>query len=755
MTLRAIAATCFVCLYCCAANAQRLTVLNSVTHKSVPNQKLTLVSLRKGCKEQHIATNRAGSALLPTDSGCYPYTIKVIGDTYVPVGDTLLLPESRTMLFAPNALNMDEVVVTAQYAPGSLNNAVQRIEVIDLKKIDAMAAQNLRDVLTNQLDIRMAQDPIFGVSMSMQGSKSYGADAKILIDGVPVTGKQNGAIDLSQINLANIERIEIIKGPMSVSYGTDAIAGAVNLITRKKPAHDMEAGATVYYESIGTYNITARAGFRKKKHALVADGSRNFFDGWKPGEPMFDIDYAARPADTLRTSLWKPREQYIGNIQYTYAMPHTTLTYKGSYFNELIVNRGSPLLPYREMAFDDQYRTYRKDNAVFINTTLSDHKRINVLLAYNHYQRLKNTYTNDLTTLQTTLTPDAQDTSVYSELNSRGTYSAVKPNAKINYELGYDVNVQFVNSSQIAERKQQMGNYALFASAEYRLLSKLTLRPGLRYGYNTRYAAPLIPSVNLLWKANSQYDIRASYGKGFRQPGLKELFFDFVDINHNIYGNTGLKAEYADNYSLAISYRGRRNNMGYKLNGSAFYNNIQNLITLAAVAGGAINEYTYVNIGQFKTQGAQLSGDVSYKAVTLSAGGTLTGTYNQLSETGNVPQFSYSPEVRGSATVNIAKLHISIALFYKYTGRFAAYTADANNQPQQVFSGSYQIADLTVAKQIFKNHINISAGCKNLFNVSSVASFQSGGAHTSAAGSTSISTGRYYFLKMDINMYKP
>ena len=131
---------------------------------------------------------------------------------------------------------------------------------------------------------------------------------------------------------------------------------------------------------------------------------------------------------------------------------------------------------------------------------------------------MTDTSPNDLTTLQTTATPDAQDTSAYSELNARGAYSVANPDAALNFEAGYDINLQFANSSQITGRHQSMANYALFASAEYKIRPTLTLRPGLRYGYNNRYTAPLIPSVNVLWKANDQLNIRASYGKGFRQP---------------------------------------------------------------------------------------------------------------------------------------------------------------------------------------------------------------------------------------------
>ena len=145
---------------------------------------------------------------------------------------------------------------------------------------------------------------------------------------------------------------------------------------------------------------------------------------------------------------------------------------------------------------------------------------------------------------------------------------------------------------------------------------------------------------------------------------MKELYFDFNDINHNIYGNTGLKAEYDDNYSISGSFTAKSAGVAYKLNASVFHNNIEQLITLAAVSG-ATNEYTYVNIGRFITQGAQLSGDVAYRAVAMSAGVAVNGAYNQLYEKDQAPKFSYSPEARASATLNISRYAANIAVFYK------------------------------------------------------------------------------------------
>jgi outer membrane receptor for ferrienterochelin and colicins len=651
-------------------------------------------------------------------------------------------------------LEMEDVVITGQYKLSEREKAVQQVDVIDRKKIDGMAAQNLRDVLTNQLNIRISQDAIFGAGINMQGSKAYGADAKILIDGVPVVGKQNGAVDLTQINLANVERIEIISGPMSVSYGTDAIAGTVNIITRKSPRNSGEAGASTYYETIGTYNTSVNGGWKKGKHSIVLDGSRNFFGGWKPEDRPSFFDFKAQPADSNRVFLWKPRTQYLGNLQYSFPLGKLEGRYKGSYFYELITSRGAPQAPYYEQAFDNYFHTSRKDNAVFLTGELAPGRRINLFIAYNAYKRIKREVATDLTTLQEVVDVSLQDTSRYSELNSRGIFSAGKPGSKISYELGYDVNIQFANSTQISGRTREMGNYAVFASAEYKPVSRFTIRPGVRYGYNTQYTAPVVPSMNFMYKGGSHWTYRASYAGGFRQPGLKELYFDFVDINHNIHGSTELGPEYSDNMALSAVYSGRAGEVKYSLRGATFYNSIRDLITLATATGGTANEYTYVNVGRFKSKGLQLNADIKVRRISFSVGATYNGTYNQLSESFSAPAFSYSPELSTSLMCPIGKSGVSAAIFYKYTGRYFSYLLDDEDRVAQAVTDGYHTADFTVSRQFFCSRLTIAVGCKNLFDVKSISGVQPGGAHTGGSNMVMIGTGRYYFVKADLNVFK-
>ena len=100
--------------------------------------------------------------------------------------------------------NLDELIVTGQYEETSLNKSVYKVKIIDSKRIQSQGAFNLQQVLSNELNVRIIQDPMLGSSIKLQGVG--GNNIKILIDGVPVTGRESGNIDLTQIDMNNVER---------------------------------------------------------------------------------------------------------------------------------------------------------------------------------------------------------------------------------------------------------------------------------------------------------------------------------------------------------------------------------------------------------------------------------------------------------------------------------------------------------------------------------------------------------------------
>src|SRR5690606_28230156 len=156
-------------------------------------------------------------------------------------------------------------------------------------------------------------------------------------------------------------------------------------------------------------------------------------------------------------------------------------------------------------------------------------------------------------------------------------------------------NVETAGGERIDQDFRKQNDYAMFASAEMIAAKGLVVRPALRYSYNTRYNVPLIPSLNLKYSIG-KYDVRASAARGFRAPTLKELFFYFVDINHNIIGNRDLMPEDSWYYSLQGTRRFSFAGGNLKLTAGSFMNYITNLISLAQINN---MEYSYINVGKY------------------------------------------------------------------------------------------------------------------------------------------------------------
>lgn len=734
-----------VCLLCQPIFSQtgKVTVLQGEDNKPLSSAIVVFTGLtanEKG-KDQTVPVDNDGTAVNPF-KGQTAVFVYAIG--YDKVFDTLTAGAGKTYFPPKLSVKLNDVIVTAQYGASTADKSVFKVKVIDENRIKAQGAVNLRDVLTNELNVRLNQDPLLGSSMSLQGVS--GENVKILIDGVPMIGRQNGNIDLSQINLNNVERIEIIEGPLSVSYGTNALGGAINLITKKDQKNGLEGRVSGYYETIGQYNFDGRLGLKLGKSDIQLTGGRNFFGGYSI-------------VDTSRFKSWKPKEQYFGNLGYGYRFKALTLRYSGEYFWELITNRGQRRPPYYETAIDDYYRTQRINNSITLNGKVSKYN-LNIIAAYNYFQRNKNTYFKNLVDLTEQLSPNNsdQDTSRFGQWMSRGTISTSKQrltNKKsvCNFEAGYDINYETAYGNRIAGQLKDIGDYAVFVSAEYSPVKTVIIRPGLRAAYNTAYQAPLIPSVNILFNNDKGISLRASYARGFRAPAIKELYFNFVDINHNIVGNQDLKAEYSHNFSANATWRKEIRNTVFKADVGGFYNTIDNLITLVQTdASGAA--YTYGNVGKYKTTGGTAQLDYWFGKFRIGTGFSYIGRSGISYTAGDPLSLYFSPEVRGTASYTLEKYGLTVSAFYKYTGKLQYFYRAETGEMLQNFINSFNTLDISASKFFWKKRISVTLGAKNLFNVTNVQASVQGGVHTAGGNNVPMAWGRTIFLKLDINLTK-
>lgn len=631
----------------------------------------------------------------------------------------------------------EEVIVTGQYGENSLTRSVYKVKVIDQKRIQMQGANNLKDLLSNELNIRVNNDPALGSGLSIQGIG--GQNIKIMIDGVPVIGREGNFIDLNQLNLNNIERIEIVEGPMSVNFGTDALGGVINLITKQNNKASQHAGVKTYYETIGQYNAGINYGAHLgKEWRTELNVARNFFEG-----------YSA--TGQSRVKIWKPRTQYFGDISLSKKFKKVSLRVTGTFFDEKVTNRDSgTITPYSAYGIDQYYYTRRISNTVFYDHRLFLNHQLNIIASYNYYRRIINTVRKDLVSLSEEMIPSAQfqDTGYFDNWMSRGTFSRNKEKSKFNYQLGYEVNYDRYTGSRISEGEQSVYDANLFGSMELKYIKHVLIRPGIRIMHNSKYNAPLIPSVNIKWDISEKVSMRGSYGRGFRSPTLKELYLSFTDPSHNIMGNPELKAETQNNYQVSITHEVKRVDRSFKTDLALFYNEIFDKIDLALVGNNSVDA-KYISVSNFKNAGTNIGAEYKAPNYAFSASYAFTGINNSFISKSETNKYFLSHEYRINARYMLKKLKTNFALFYKYNSRIQSYQYNLSDGTIKTgFVNGFGLWDATVSKSLFKDHLSINAGVKNLLNVVNVNANMTAGVHNNNQDATPVAMGRTLFCSL-------
>lgn len=660
-------------------------------------------------------------------------------------------------------LELEEVVVTGQYEAQSLKKSVYQVRTIDKEVIQLRNPSNVQSILNTELGIRFSTDPVLGTSdVSLMGMS--GQNVKILIDGVPMVDRGATRESLNQVDVNSIERIEIVEGPMSVTYGTDALAGVINIITKKASADSPKLSLTarVLEETAGDeYQLFHGNGVHNQGisgNGIIGNWnvgggiSRNNFGGW-------NLD------DAVTSNRWLPKDQTLANGTLGFRKNGIHAWYRLDYVNENIFTPGGTFqdpninnnAPSR---IDKEYISNRFTHQAQTDWKISERLSFNGILSYQTYSRRTRTTIYNLETEDVRLSPTgSQDKAEFNSevlravfMYRKSKWLSIQSGADINWNKGFGDRI---------DGERSIHDYALFASSEIKATKYIDVRPGLRFIYNTVYdAPPVIPSINTKIILHSHLDLRLAYARGFRAPSLRELYFTFFDASHSIRGNTELKAEFSNSFTGSLAWQiVAKPTWRLKSTLGGFYNVFDNLITLALDPTDPAQQInTYVNIYRHETRGGTLTNSVLWKNLEASIGASYIGRYNDFSENDDtLPVILFVPEVNTTVLYRFPGIGASANLFFKYTGSRNSYqTATVNGQTQVVLASIQELkwADISLTKNI-GDYVILSTGIKNLFNVTQLLSTATD-ASGHGGGGTGIATsyGRSYFVGMTVNWNK-
>jgi outer membrane receptor for ferrienterochelin and colicins len=650
--------------------------------------------------------------------------------------------------------NLNDVVVTGQFAPQSLKQSVYNVRTISAQKIKLRAATNVQQVLSTELGFRFSNDLTLGTA-DIQLMGMTGRNVKILLDGIALPDRSDTRESLNQIDINTVERIEIVEGPMSVIYGTDALAGVINIITKKANGSFLSLSARLQDETAGNeYAFLKGAGnhikningsWNNKTWKVMLGLTNNDFGGWNlPAKTATIAQVSAI------TNIWKPKQQWLANTKIGYSKNAFNIWYKFDGVNEDIdtrhgineANHKSKLQTYTTNRFGQQLQAdYR----------VNDKLKIDAVAGYTSLERKTKSLIHDYTTGIEELSTGTgeQDVAKFNATMFRFT-SFYKIINTISIQPGVEFNRDGASGQRITGRPV-ISDYALFLSTEIIPVVGINIRPSVRFIKNSIYdAPPLIPSINTKFSLNKDFDLRLAYARGYRAPALRELYYNFIDASHTIIGNSNLKAEESNSFNGSIVWAGiKGNNLKFNSTLAGFYNAVKNRIDYGMDAGDN-SVTTLINVSKYKTTGGTIDNKFTYNNLEANLGFSYIGRYNSLSESNadlDLPEFVWSPEISSNLNYTSTKLNGSISIFYKYSGSRPNYQIEANGTAKLVKVGAFSLADLMLNKNISKN-LTLNAGIKNLFNVTQLTNTASSsvGAHDTGGGSVPYSYGRSYAL---------
>lgn len=656
---------------------------------------------------------------------------------------------------------LDEVVVTATRTENKVSNVPLPIQVISASAIKQSGAQRLIDILQMQTGLMIASNPLgtalqgypnpFGDGIQMQGLDP--AYTLILIDGEPVTGRNAGIINLGRIAVGNIKQIEILKGPATSLYGSDALAGVINVITASPLRNDYSLQA--HYATNNTLGLTGAANLKTKKAAWQFFGKRYSSDGYD-----FDKDIYGQTVDPFTDYSFSGKMIYDFNEKSSLlaSARYSSGKQKNAYLiypdNDVVVVGG---------------KTVEEDKSLF----LSFKNRVHDLISYSAQVYSAN-YRNNANVYYT------KGGELYDHIGLSQTL--IKPEVQLNigknpqslWVTGLGYNWEKVKSTRYAQ-EHQLNSWYIFGQKQW-VFNKSNIIAGVRYDKNVLYNAQLSPKLALAHKFTPEFIVKASIGTGFKAPDFRQQFlnFDNTMVNYHIVGakelsavlqdqigkglledneevrkymkSEELKPEQSLGINLGFDYTFKVNTV-FKLN--VFRNDISNLIesySLPFFSKNGTGFFSYKNVNRVFTQGAELT--INHR---FNNRFSVMGSYQYLVakdkevirelKNGEIyrrdPATHVSTKVRlseyeglfnrskHSGTISIKynneKLKGNAMVFAKFRGRFGYNGLDGFNDGNAIlddereFIKGYTLLNISATKYL-GDHIDLQSGIENLLN---------------------------------------
>ena len=602
----------------------------------------------------------------------------------------------------PLSRDDDVIVVTGSRTSHRLADSPIATELITRREIEESGATNAAEILEAHPGVDMSS------SFNGTGLRLQGLDAKhvlILLDGERVGGRVGGVVDLNRLSVEAIDRIEVVKGPASALYGSDAMGGVVHILTRgtRRPLEAVIKGS---YGSFNQADLSGRFGFR------VGPWDSRFVGGWHQVD-AFDLN----PED-LATTGRQQRQFNVSNRTTYEANPNFKVIARADYLQrdqQGIDNNAAGAI------FDRRNLTEVVSGSLKLHRKLNQKQQLKLGIGtqlfkdqFVYDQRRSNRMDKDEQTLEF--------------LNQASLQFDQRIGDHHLLVIGTEGFLEQLESPRIKDGSGEVYRGALFIQDEWTITratsengnKMLVLVPGARLDTDSQFGHNLAPKMAIRYDPNKKLKLRLSYGMGFRAPVLKEQLLVFENPNERyiVEGNPDLKPESSHSVNGGAEYRPAK---WIWLSINVFHNDIEDLIFYESVESDdtAISRYRHINLKSAYTQGFEL-GTRTYLSRNASAeiGYTLTHTRDR----------TLSRPLEGRA---LHRGHFDLRYWQKKSGLNAMvrgsivgtrpfYIQTQVDAPDEtVEADPYATIDLRLAKRFGKrkrDHLQFFVGVKNLLD---------------------------------------
>lgn len=512
-------------------------------------------------------------------------------------------PRALALLFSSTTAHaQDEVVITGTRTPEKSQRATVKVDVVTREEAERRGATNVAEALQSQAGVQV-NPAAYGFLGGVAAIQIQGFDRDrilVLEDGERVVGDTGGAIDLANIPLGDLQRIEIVTGPTSSLYGSSAIGGVVNLITAP-PALEGPSGRARMELRTGPGTIlTANGAYRRKKYWAGLDTSYSYQSSvLLPASSDTQIPIAERGMMGMRGGF--PLSENVDvRIRARWFHDHA----------QGLTHKDLPGLP--RLFYDLPEETNRWTLHAILNAKLNKTSTLRMTLGRQWYE---NETKNDL---QNSPVDDIHDRHQRMQSAEATLTVADGPRtwvAGARFEAESfrqeHTTIDATPTGLVTTSSPEQQPVTIASGAAYEQLGwkigPLTLMPGIRLEGNTKYGGHMAPRFAVSLDAGKKIKIRGSVGHGYRAPSGKELgfIFDHSFYGYRVLGNPDLKPETSWGANGDVTYVPSKV-FQFRLGG--FGNSITDLIDIDLANGmsnGAVTTYAYKNFATAMTFGVE------------------------------------------------------------------------------------------------------------------------------------------------------